>query len=222
MAPVPIGVPLVKYVIHGTILNSQTWSMAFWATVGDGTTGLLTQLDLNSSLNAVESSVHGALGTLLTSQPASWKYEKTSAYAYNKNQIHPSLTGEVTTGSMVGSAGPVMPAFTALCATLRTATPGRSFRGRMYVPVLGVNAGSDLQAPQDTCDKVATAIGNILRNTSTSHFGTAGPPQECSVVSWTKGQANPITSVVVNSQWDVQHRRTDKLLAARSGFALIP
>jgi hypothetical protein len=117
--------------------------------------------------------------------------------------------------SVVGSGvGDSLPSQVALCITLRTASAGKSFRGRVYL-------GGFIETEND-------AAGTALTVVSTTFAVASRPAERTTLVETTfhndgttstrtvtqsparAGGSTPVTSISSrNSQWETQRRRTN-------------
>jgi hypothetical protein len=132
-------------------------------------------------------------------------YEGLSAFGYN---VAGALVAQAfapvhTVGTGSSNSFPQV----ALVASLRTASFGRSYRGRIYLPIDGVLPGADGQVTSATCTAAANAVAAFLTATS------AGGPPTASVGSFTKSLMTPINSVIVDSVADTQRRRRDQFVS---------
>lgn len=94
----------------------------------------------------------------------------------------------------------------AVVATLRSATPGRQFRGRLYLPASGIALASDGSLVGAVQSLVNTAVQTISQQAIIA-VGAAGSALSWYVWSPTRGAGAPITRVSVGSRCDTQRRR---------------
>jgi hypothetical protein len=124
--------------------------------------------------------------------------------ANGAQEIQPYSTGNVGT-----SSGQALPANTALCASLRTAQTGRSFRGRFY---LGGIATDYLLDAQHLTTTIASDLGGWMVDFIVA-LQTAGKTlvvvsRYANKVLRVVALATEIISVLVDNKIDSQRRRT--------------
>lgn len=99
-----------------------------------------------------------------------------------------------------------LPLQTALVLTLQTGRPGRSYRGRLYLPYLSKTLASYQAQPADI-DVIVNAYRDVLSAvkdaTGTGGFNPATP----AVMSRHVSALTPIIAVKADSKTDVQRRR---------------
>lgn len=103
---------------------------------------------------------------------------------------------------------------TSLVSSLLTGRPGRSYRGRLYWPLLGVSVSSDtLRVNAAQLQGISDAVRNLLR------FLQDGfdfePGLVLAVVSQTRNAATPVTQISCGDVLDVQRRRRDAVAESR-------
>jgi hypothetical protein len=138
----------------------------------------------------------------------------TAARLYRYAASNPvAVAGAVETMAIVGASGASMPPQIALVHSLRTLTPGRTGRGRFYVPFRanGPRPSSALVAALAT--QAATMINGITDDWSTTLTEAMTP-----VVGMT-GAA--VVKIEVDDVPDTQRRRRDKITAVNTGSAVI-
>lgn len=151
--------------------------------------------------------------------PAGTTFQKVLAYERPKDPNAASEeTAETLLTGLTGGVGvPALPPEIAVCVSLLTGAPGRSNRGRMYLPALtsasnATNAnGTITTATQGTIASWAAAlIGGI----NTTGAGTA-----MTVMVWSRvhQSTRPVTRVQVGNQYDVQRRRQNSTPEAYTG-----
>lgn len=110
-----------------------------------------------------------------------------------------------TAASVAGTvAGTSPPPQVAAVLTLRTATPGRSFRGRVYFPSLATDQNGSVAGAQATALNAALqALVGFIETRSAA----AGANLAWYVWSRVRGAGTPIVQVSVGSRVDTQRRR---------------
>lgn len=195
--------PRMAVSIGGQLANTHNWSINYnFATdVTPDSTQCL------AIANAMMASISGSatIKAALTNQD---KYSSVRVSGY------PALTGKATssaesTASAVTGSGtnfPQMPQV-AVVATLRTDSPGRSYRGRLYFPrpaVGGYSAGGQYTSP--------TALNGVIQELA-QDVAVAAAAQSISaawcVYSRTLPALTPITSVSIGGEVDTQRRRVE-------------
>jgi len=112
-------------------------------------------------------------------------------------------TAAAVAGTVTGTPPPPQ---VAVVATLRTATPGRSFRGRVYLPAQVIAQDGVVASGQQTSLNAALqAIVDSIEARCTA----AGSNLAWYVWSPTRGAGTAITQVSIGSQCDTQRRRDD-------------
>lgn len=100
-------------------------------------------------------------------------------------------------------AGEQMPSQCAIVTTLRTALPGRSFRGRVYSPPPQESASS--------ANRISTSLAAIyndyIQAVATAVLAVAPPDNEVVVVSRTLGVASLVIAFTTGTAVDTQRRR---------------
>lgn len=119
-----------------------------------------------------------------------------------------------------GSGVPSKPQQTAWCVSLLTGRPGRSYRGRLYLPAWSnpsLDAGFRVVAASRTT--TLTAFNSWLRAVGDAcpTAGTQGPV----VVSQTRGTLAFVTQVQLGDILDTQRRRRDSMVEQRTTQNLV-
>jgi hypothetical protein len=216
-------VPAFKIVPSGLINNVQTWSTGIWI-VPVPTVGTFIQSNLDSCVAAF----NGFFATWWTAvkpfASVNTDWRRTTLYYYSAGST--TATGvsvSTASGTVVGTGAAFNPVQTSIVHSLRSAVPNRSGRGRMYVPGTGAGLVTPHQwsLAQTLTQANATKALITSLNAFTSVPGnvTAATVQ---VISFTHGQNALVTSLVVDSDPDIQRRRSDKILPSSSTSLLIP
>lgn len=137
-------------------------------------------------------------------------YDLVTVYGYPAGGPKAANIGQAALVGGVGTGTNTQYNQVAACATLLTGAPGRSNRGRMYIPINGKIPSSTPNGPQidsTSYGNVSTGLATFFANWKTAHTGVMGDP---AVVSITASVANLITSVRCDSKADIQRRRANK------------
>lgn len=219
----PIPQNTVKLIPYGFIGASQGWS----TTISLDMTLVSTSWDLNS-FSGYAAAVRPLFDTWWTACKALnasiVDYRGIKAFFYGSTSGKVTSSALAATGPVPGSgASNYHPSYTSLVASMRTAFPGRQGRGRSYLPITAVSLqSSDLQAALGTCNTVQSAylalVNSLNAYTSTTFNVTS---QRVSVTSAVSSANRPVTSIIVNSVCDTQHRREDKLQPSSQSTGIV-
>ena|ERR1700722_6469412 len=120
-----------------------------------------------------------------------------------------------TTIALPGTAASdALPAQCSLCVSWTSSTPGRSGRGRMYLPqfTAGFLSAAGTGLITTACQTIVkTAATNLLASLNSSGLTP-------SLVSRTTKVVTPITGGSVDNIIDTQRRRRDKIIGSRMTF----
>jgi hypothetical protein len=201
----------VHIVIGGKLFGGEIFATGF-----DLAGAAADQAELNTLVDNVANILGGVTAPAITFQRLlanGESIESVKGYSYAAAATAAALVAENLT-HVAGAGGNPMPNQVALVATLRTAVPSRRTRGRMYLPANGstVTAVGQLNvpAPSDVAEMVATLI-NV---SSATHAPV--------VVSGAGNVATPITSVSVDTRFDVQRRRANREAATAEASSALP
>lgn len=128
-----------------------------------------------------------------------------------------SLDAVPTLGSIPGSASGNHPPQTCVVASLRSASPGPKYRGRMYLPLLsGTVSTSNGTFPSADASSIAGAVKAYLAAVAgLTSWGASG--WKPVVVSQTPtGTLAALTAVKVGNVFDTQRRRRNKVIETYS------
>jgi len=194
-----------RMTISGTLDGPQTWSTGVSFTA-DGAAPV-TPADLQTFLNSAEpmwatwwnSTIKLANGNDLTANKLTLTHltaGSDKAIAVAEVDIAPALIGP--------ALATTLPTYCALVVSTLTGHPGRSGRGRMYLP-LTASTLQNHQAQDAVALGYATGTAALL-----SDLNTIDPGIMIVAVCGINGNF-PITGVRCDSLPDVQHRREDKV-----------
>lgn len=209
----------------GRLVAAQRWSIGFSFTDGVDDSAVPDQVTLaNMAQQMYADFIAQAWSTSTTpALPISARIstdgnlDQCRLYAYASTSLSAAGGVGVSSGAAVpGTSSPTMPPQVAMVASLLTPFPGRSNRGRVYIPNRTAVLSSDAQITASICTGVATAIANYLSlaRTRTIRGGPMIPIVESSTSTDTE-----IVRVRVDSILDTQRRRRDKLVAVTQASA---
>jgi hypothetical protein len=207
-----LPVDALKIVIGGQIDGVQDWSVGLWTTIAltGGAWGVANQNEVTAELEVFVSTWWTHVEEVASSVTF-LEYVKT--YYYPAGSTHSSQLGVFTLTSPAPGEGPqVHAAGTSMVCSLRSDVPGRSGRGRIYVPANGVSMSEPHQMNggecSNICDATATLLGAFNTYTNPSQHVTS---LAAVVASFTRSETNSITQVIVDDKPDSQRRREDKM-----------
>jgi hypothetical protein len=202
---------LVRLVHKGTLSGSQTFS--FGITMRAPSVPTQGSLDTfvagcKTAFNTYASSA-GGLTSFISSTDS---YSSMRAYYYPANSSHSTLESG-TTLAQAGSAVRTLPFQCALVVSLRSSVPGRTGRGRYYLPL---SIAAQLAAGQVTSSNLAslgTLSAAYLHNLQQVPFDPVnGATCVVSVASLLVPRpALTIVQLIIDSVVDTQQRRRDKI-----------
>lgn len=181
---------------------SNPWSVTlqFLATVDLTSTELLAAANDIMTALAADSTFKSGLGTNRNVQSV--------RLAMHNPSTGPETSAAVSTGSPVaGTATASLAVPQAACvATLRTQTPGRSYRGRIYWPLLTSTVDGTVSSGNKTT--INNAVQALVADIETQ---VALNGSNLAWVVWSRalGIGTPITGVSIGSRCDTQRRRND-------------
>lgn len=207
----------VRLTFKGLIASVQTWSTSIWWGVDGGgvTTPSAAQvvagMTLSTDLETAIDSLWASLSLYMSSNTVMNNWEIT---AYGSDPTSPVTGAAVAPGATAGSSSHNLPPECALVASLRSATFGKSGRGRMYLPLDGLLIGNDGLASTVACTDTSAAVANFIATVNGHNFAPAVGPNftvKGVVNSVVNSELSRITNVGVDSRVDSQRRREHKL-----------
>lgn len=201
-----------RITLKGTCFTSEVWSTSFNMsdlTVGPGGSAVTDYTDLS----VLADLIHDLADTMFSAAPFSellsldGRFDNVRVEAVVNNevvQVAESL-GAPRTGLQQSNKTPQ----DALVVSLLTGRPGRSYRGRMYLPAwrASINATGHVSTP--TGGNVAAALATFLGGTglAMSGYGTFVPV----IHSRAKNEVTEVTTLRVGNVLDTQRRRRDAI-----------
>lgn len=201
----------VRVVFSGKMPNGEIWSCGFSFDTTLGPT--VDQAYMNDlAAKAVTEFTTGGLGGMMRGHnPSTWTCDVVSCYYYSVTGGPATLQSQAVIGSAGTASGNTLPNQVAIVASLRTGLPGRTKRGRVYLPLLIVSTSAGLIANAE-CDTIAAAVAGFLTQMSTA----PSPLPEAVVASESTSSMPAITNVIVDNRFDVQRRRANRERATYS------
>lgn len=189
----------------GRLGNAEVFSTGFAIDVGDGV--VESQADWEDMIDAIytqfSDNAFAALAAILDPQSA---YTAIRGYYYAIAGAGATYQADhAIAGGSGTSSRELKPAQTSLVASLRTGRPGRSYRGRMFLPATGVELTQSTFAfagAEAISEAMADFFSGINRDIATA---------KVHVVSDTRSTSTQVTYVSVDHRIDIQRRRADAL-----------
>lgn len=171
-------------------------------------------------INRVWQGTSGILGSVASGT----SYSVCKTYQYDPGGILQAQGQDNVTAVPGTNTTTVHPAYVAACATLQTAHFGRSYRGRMYLPVTGANVGSASLQFTSSVNQWTTALAAFLADVlgMTPTLAGAATPVAPIVYSSKLSFQSVITGVRIDSIPDTQHGRENKFVATTTGSHTVP
>lgn len=205
------------YVVHGKAPGGEIFQFGTWVAMPAAFTD---QDDANGAVGEVINAfVDHALPAMVTKVQSDTIFEGIRVYGYHGYgslsyvQAEGVIAPEDGTGT---SSLPQLPLQSCIVASLRSDVPGRSGRGRMYVPITASDLNNhEYQAAY--CTSLAEGIASWF-NIDNANGAVHGFH---SVRSIAKAAGYQIARIVVDSRPDIQRRRADREAIGFSSTAII-
>lgn len=203
-----------RVVIKGTGIGSEVWQTGFWTVAG---TPPSTQAQLSTDCVAISAFVTTWFNAIKTLVYTSFALTEVDMYQYVSPATTASLQAQnimtANAGTLAGASSPVD---SCCVVSIRSATPGRSGRNRMYAPChtsVTPTTGCFGSSAQNT---IGTATKALF--TSVAGYSTYVPV----VLSRTKNAWYQPTNIDTDNKPDVQRRRENKLLPTATQVLAFP
>lgn len=203
-----------KIVIKGTGPGSEIWQTGFSTVV---TTPITTQSALQSYLNSIVPFVSTWWTSIKVGVNSSYAWTGVSAYQYQAPSTVAQFQADAPQTPSAGTLATAgCPIDTCCVVSLRSSTPGRSHRGRMYVPLHTAVPAAGALWIASTTNTVGTATKALF---SSILGGTAGG---VCVVSRTHNTYDLLTTLITDNKPDVQRRRENRILPTNTQVLAFP
>jgi len=214
---------MVRLTLHGTMNSVQSWSTSFWFDYAVGTTvpsAINCVLAMTNS-DELEGFIETFQGLLVAQMAPYTTFTTWSVLAYGEGALNPAEGVAQHPVPLAGTSTTILPPEVAVVASLVTAQTGQSHRGRSYLPTTGVHADPTGSLSPVTAQAIATYVANLLSSINGHTFidptgiGLAFS-LSASVNSVQLGVSTRIVAVRVDTRFDAQRRREDKLIGTIS------
>lgn len=218
--PMPSGIHC--QVMLGGAAGTDRWSVGYWVRY-DSSISLPTPTQANTYAANIGANFASAVWASykLNNDPAT-TLDQCLVRFYNGAVL--SVDGTAALTSTPGTGSGSHPLYVACCVSMLTAFPGRSKRGRMYLPATAypVNGATGQWSTAATATTTVTNLASHLVNSA--HTPGWGSPASFSpvVLSKTLGSTEDIVSLRIDSIPDTQHGRTRKLVAVAVATHTVP
>jgi hypothetical protein len=220
--PMPVG-DYVKISVGGSIATEQ-WSINVWAKYSGGVQPTPAQLNAWALqvLNGFKLHVWSAVtGPLAVFNSTGCNVASAKAYFYRNGSLLVAGTAGIT--PVAGNASStIQPAYVSLVCTLLTLFPGRSKRGRVYLPATGVGltAATFQVTSVVSQDGLAVNMWNWFVTANDFAPGWDVPGSVVvGVMSLKTSTFTPLSGVRIDSLPDTQHGRSRRLVSAHISSA---
>lgn len=204
----PIPANVARVVLSGRVSGGEDFSTGFWVSGAGSADALLTDV-----MKHVTTFWQSFTDDMYTSQVLT----KVSVYHYAAGGSQASGQAEQAVNIPGTRATPGSPLSTSVVVTTLTGAPGRSNRGRMYLPFVGLMGLDGRLADPTAAQRMAQAVAAFLG--AIRGDGDGFTPV---VVSTTHTAAKTITSVRADDVPDSQRRRDESLVASQVYNVALP
>lgn len=205
----------VSHLVYSGTVGGEIFAVGHWLFTGTYGNQATADADALEFKNLFTTNLLPSAKALVGSDTI---YQRLTLYNYTGGASTAAfMSVQPITGGTGNSVGSSLPLQTSLVASLRSAQPGRSGRGRMYFPCTAYNLSNHLvvNAGALALANACAAYFNAINGSATSINSLAA------VVSDARSAYYPLTSVVVDDRPDVQRRRANKQVPANRNTALI-
>ena len=217
--PTP-GVERYKLSFLG-LIHGSPWQTGCWFTTS--ASGIPFQVDLDNWLGAVDptGAAWKSRWQSLNSSQCVWNALKLDYYQAGSLAVAVTST-RVLTAAVVGSQTVESSPAGSLVATLQTAHPGRSGRGRMFWPATGAYtvASSPAGWPGSIVTGCATDLSAYITSINANNSPTTTGDLTACVQSIHNGQLYTVTGLTFDGRPDQQEHRERRLTYFRSSHVV--
>lgn len=210
----------VRYVMNGLIEGVQSWSTSLWFS-NFTTDPTQDQLNLyNEYLTAAIQTQMSTIASAIWSPGISADYS--TCYYYDAAATTASLVSTPEQIAITGGTSSIhLPPQCSVVMSLRSGVPGRSGRGRNYLPLGKATAvGANGQLATGVTNTLADAYAAMIGDLNAVLDWNSSVKTAC-INSVTRATVYDILSVVVDSVVDTQRRRTDQLTPSSEDTTIV-
>jgi hypothetical protein len=201
------GSAVAKVVVRGTLASGvQDMSFGFWVLPGSWS-DFPTQSQINNVRDDMVSLVPAWLGqsTVKLFWDTLDSFSSVSCYGYAATGTTAAVLADGAFTAIPGTATTGHPKETSIVVSLRTSLPGRSGRGRFYLPATGVAMSQlGLISGSTTVDDLGDAFEDFCNALQADDYILCVP-------SFTKSVTTAVSHYVIDNKPDTQRRRMDKI-----------
>jgi hypothetical protein len=203
-------------------MATDRWSVGYWVRY-DSSVSLPTPTQANTYAANIGANFASVVWSVYKAQndPAT-TLDVCSVRFYSSGVL--MVNGTATITSVPGTGSGAHPCYVACCVSMLSAFPGRSKRGRMYLPATAY-AVTGTTGQWTTAGTATTTVANLASHlTNSAHTPGWGSPAAFSpvVLSKTLGSTSDIVSLRIDSLPDTQHGRTRSLVALATATHTVP
>lgn len=209
---------LLLYRVGGAT-PSDTWSIGMWFVV-TGQSGIPSPANMNSAASGVLGGFNTLVWSAATNGLKSFNNSgvtlATASTAYYRNGSLVAA-GSASISPVAGTGATNQPNYVARVVSLLTDRPGRSYRGRLYLPWTGqaLTAASGLWTSMpDIPTNLATLLSSSTGMQSPGYGWGGSSVADFVVLSRAQTAATPVTSLRMDNKPDTQHGRENRLVAS--------
>lgn len=195
--------PRILCSVGGKLSNTADWSV-----------NLNFSVDKLPSLADAQTAANAILSDCGTTSAISKSLNAEDTFAQVRLTGYPAMSGPATlsvasNGDAENGTSSGQASAPQVCevATLRTAMPGRSYRGRLYWPLRWATHPNGVVSAADQTQLNGTVQG--LAQAISTELGAVGTSAAWGVYSKTLGLITPVSTVSVGTRVDTQRRRAE-------------
>lgn len=196
--------------LTGHLSGGEIFDTSFWLDFAQ-----VSQAENDALAEAVAGDLEaGPIGSLKGILNASSGYDKVRCYSYvDAAPAGATFVSEtdLTGGTGVSTTGNGLDQ-ACLVVTLRSASPGRRNRGRMYLPANGLPVSAGLASDNSQIDNIAAVMKALFDDINSVLIDG----HRVAIVSGAASATKPVTAVSVDNKPDIQRRRANQLPASHT------
>jgi len=215
---VAIPARCIKLTFKGNLQGGEVFAHSLYFQQGTQP----TQAELNAWVTNAATTFNSLIGTstIKSFYPTTTSYLTVTAYSYAGGPAADLVAGPANLATFVGTGSNSLPNQCASVISVLTGIPGRSFRGRFYLP--GPQTGALATTGQIGSASITPLLNGWASFCLGMETGGLGQPAGVfGVVSATRTQFTAATQLRMDSRVDVQRRRGNKQVVTNSQLASV-